>query len=349
MFETISDGMEEPVLVYFSAKMMNYLFNLWHKQQITETHCFKVLRLLFGHNLSYYMDAEGRYPQPFFNLIRKELGYKDWPSFFSDIRRSQVFLLIGDNPERPDYICSPFCYAKMPIPPVLSQKMGLKSNGNNNIYNNTLPGGTSYELPLSGGNPSDVKHDADDRRKVVQAYFRWMLAQSDSKYLELVQLMNDQIRRHVELRHAANLKFPTTDEEIALARDVMCFESLTDHFVTDDKFFGNRYMENPDKRYYWMKAFLDKFGHAYAKRAILRWNKKREELARQSAVREEEEIRKNRPISPFEWLTPTGERFYLDRYDQPHFIPEGAAPRPTATAEWNPSKCIWMEITPSNQ
>ncbi len=147
MFEPISDGMEGPVLVYFSAKMMNYLFNLWHKQQISETRCFKVLRLLFGHNLSYYMDAEGRYPQPFFNLIRKELGYKDWPSFFSDVRRSQVFLLIGDNPEKPDYICSPFCYAKMPIPPVLSQKMGLKSDGNN-IYNNTPPGGTSYELPL---------------------------------------------------------------------------------------------------------------------------------------------------------------------------------------------------------
>ncbi len=221
MSESIFNGMGEPSRPYLGIRSIYFLFKLWNRNHLSETRCFKLFQLYIGYRLQDYMDKEGRYPKCFFTLIKRELGYKTTDQLIDDVRRSQSFLLMGNDPHCPDFICTPIWYAEITNSGIFDAIFPSKSCGNSyNIYNNTLPGGTSYELPLSGGKPSDVKHDADDRRKVVQAYFRWMLAQSDSKYLELVQLMNDQIRRHVELRHAANLKFPTTDEEIALARDV---------------------------------------------------------------------------------------------------------------------------------
>lgn len=332
----------EPVRPYLACKSISFLFKMWRSYQLTETHCLKLFRLFIGFEFVHQMDAEGRYPLENFSFIRQRLKYRTGAEFLADVLRSQSFEVLGNNPKAPDFICSPVWYAEKAHPADEAAKTHAKIAAiviNNNNYS---PEGTSGEDSVEKMELADMKRDQQDRQRVVKAYFQWVMQQSDGKYIELLKRLRQLIQYPGNARFGADPSRPLNEAECRQVLTVLCDQVFPSYFKNRERFFDERFMKNCDERFYWVHYLVKNYGNKFVLQALTLWSRKRTALSVQSNLRQEEEERKHRPLSPFEWMTPQGQRFYLDRHQQPHAIPADAAPRPAEGAEYNRIRQAWM-------
>ena len=70
---------------------------MWKSYRIVDAHALKLLKLWLGYDFLDLMDEFGRIPVPYFNEVRRRLGYKTFALLLDDIRRSQSFYIVGNS------------------------------------------------------------------------------------------------------------------------------------------------------------------------------------------------------------------------------------------------------------
>ena len=80
---------------------------MWRSYHIPDAHALKLLKLWLGFEFMDLMDDFGRIPVPYFNEVRRRLGYKTFMNLLADIRRCQSFYIVGNSEQDITAIFSP--------------------------------------------------------------------------------------------------------------------------------------------------------------------------------------------------------------------------------------------------
>lgn len=343
----------QPVIQVLYWNQLGRLLRLWRRQHLTDSHILKILRLYLGYEFTDLMDQFGRYPMFHFNEIRRRLNFRSVYVMIDDIRLCRSFYLAGTDEANVTSISSPLWHE-------YDLKDGMLLNGSmqkgvangeqnaiandnvlNNIYINTTVG-YSDESALSGKSGCEElymsERDQVAARHLVTDYFDRLERSSDLSQRSVIDLM---LRQCMAAKDADGKSL--SEAEAADLMHLMISTQLVPYFAHRQDFFSATYMAHPERRVYWISAFVKRYLKQHLSRALKLWHRRRQDIERIALDQHLDTIRSVRPLSPHEWMEPEGRRFYLDPSDGVTAIPPDMPPRPSPDAIINPHTKQWSE------
>ena len=336
---------------------------MWRTYRIADAHALKLLRLWLGYEFLDLLDEFGRIPMPYFNEVRRRLGYKTFALLLDDVRRSQSFYIVGrgeGNVRDIMAIFSPIWHNYEEADGQLlrgsmrieeSQNESQNDGYSKDINNKEIPtGGNATAIPAEEQNPADearnMKREVCVRRRIVKDYFTWLLRQNDSEHRSMVDDLLFRIRnpRRKTGEHIPELSL--TEEQGREVFQIMVEAYLVPYFQTREEFFKPTYMQHPEKRVYWLTRLFKRYGGDFIYKARTRWRKVRKDLEAEALTLAERQQMQYRPRSPHEWEDPQGLRWYIAPNGSRYRIPPEAEPRPSETSTFNYIANQWGD--PSN-
>lgn len=100
---------------------------------------------------------------------------------------------------------------------------------------------------------------------------------------------------------------------------------------------------HPEQRVYQVSTYMKAYCADKVIRSVNRWRKQQQADESLKARRLESAIRKNRPLSPYEWQDPEGKRWMEGLRGRVTQIQPDAPPRPSERAQWNYIDNCWIE------
>ena len=170
---------------------------MWRSYHIPDAHALKLLKLWLGFEFMDLMDDFGRIPVPYFNEVRRRLGYKTFMNLLADIRRCQSFYIVGDSGQDITAIFSPVWHRYEEADGMLlsgsitlksAQSSVVKCDEFKVLYNQVIPTGSNAtafskeEKEVSQGdelNPENRDRNRLARRNLIREYFEWVRRKED--------------------------------------------------------------------------------------------------------------------------------------------------------------------------
>ena len=344
----------QPITQLLYWNHLGHLLRVWRSRRVSEAHAHKVLRLYLGYEFTDLMDKSGRYPVYSFNEIRRRLCLRSNELMLDIIRRSRSFYVAGTEAGTVMSVSSPIWHiydaadGRLFVGPAdgtVSEKLSEKlSSGElliNNKINTTV--GNSDELALTGKSNDTrdwclVERDQVAARHLVADYFDRLERSSDLSQRSII----DQMMRQCMAAKDAD-GHPLTEAQALDLMHLMISTQLVPYFSRRQDFFSDSYMAHPEKRAYWMQAFVRRYMKQHLTRALQLWNRKQRALEQRQRDEHLTALRSVRPHSPHEWTEPDGVRYYLDPSDGVTAIPPDMPPRPSPDAIINPHTRQWSE------
>ena len=361
----------QPAMPYITWEHLGRKLKVWRRNGLSDGHCLKLLRLWVGYEFRDLMDSRGRYPQKKLNDIRQRLGYARLAPLLSDLRRCNSFYLTGKDEEVPDFVISVAWHnwemsdgTLLPgsCEPIVSvEKLAKDDNcqdgqfshtfshkcdrylNNYNITDTTV--GIADANSLSGDGLSELNHERKMKMQVIRDYFHGLETCPDAEHRGLLTTIKQMIAHPCDTHQKPLQEFRFTEQEVDDIWNILADKVLPMYFVNREKFFLPAYMEEPEKRIYWMQRTFPKYTRSTVLTAIRIWQKKGRELEALHIREAQEKIRQNRPFSEFEWLEADQNRYYLNQINQRMPIPADAPPRPSDNCDWNYIRQQWITRT----
>ena len=335
---------------------------LWHQYGLSDARAMKLLQLWIGYGLTQYMDKEGRYTFHSFNALRKILGYKTTVEMIDDVRRSQSFILLScdvdvkllkeyqfpcevrPNRELQDGLT---CFFS-PLWKTLEEKDGNALPGSivasrilsricDDIDNNTL----DNKIPSGGSAGAMMKEESKRQLTAAQEYFRGLIHNANPQQREPIDHLVRWLGQPEQPKPGQLKGYGLDAEQAYEVIDIMIETELAPHFAFDKSFSDPDKVKHPEKRIYQVTGFIKRYASKMVGNAVSRWRKRRASREASEAARLEAAIRKNRPLSPYEWQDLDGRRWMDDRQGRAVTIKPEAPPRPSDTAQWNYFDKCW--------
>ena len=343
----------QPVTQLLYWDHLGRLLRLWRGRKINEIHAHKLLRLYLGYEFTDLMDPFGRYPPYHFNEIRRRLCLKTTGKLLDDIRSCRSFYISGSDDGDIRSISSPLwhkydsadgCLLDGSFSEGVAESVAESDVLIHNIDNTTV--GYSDESALSGKSNAAkdwclAERDQVAARHLVADYFDRLEQSSDLSQRSVIDLM---LRQCMAAKDAEGKAL--TEAEAADLMHLMISTQLVPYFAHRQDFFSPTYMAHPERRVYWLTAFVKRYLKQHLSRALKLWHRRRQVIERIALDQHLDTIRSVRPLSPHEWMEPEGRRFYLDPSDGVTAIPPDMPPRPSPDAIINPHTKQWVEQNP---
>lgn len=320
---------------------------MWKSYRIADAHALKLLKLWLGYEFLDLMDEFGRIPMPYFNEVRRRLGYKTFSLLLDDIRRSQSFYIVGNSEENITAIFSPVWHSYEKSDGLLLRG-SCKEESQNESQNDGYSKNINTKKILTGSNamaishemsPSDetknMKREVFVRRRIVKDYFTWVLRQTDSEHRMMVDDLLFRIRNPRKKSGESIPELALTEEQGRETFQIMVDNYLVPYFQTREEFFKPSFIQHPEKRVYWLSRLFKKFGAGFIYKARDHWRKVCKDLEAEALVAAGQQQMQHRPHSPYEWEDPQGIRWYVAPNGSRLKIPPDAAPRPSETSTFN--------------
>lgn len=332
---------------------------MWKSYRIVDAHALKLLKLWLGYDFLDLMDEFGRIPVPYFNEVRRRLGYKTFALLLDDIRRSQSFYIVGNSESDITAFFSPLWHNYEAADGVLlrgsmkveesqneSQNGGYSKEISKEINNKENPTGGNATAISDVTNPADetqhLKREVFVRRRIVKDYFTWLLRQQDSEHRSMV---DDLMFRICNPRRKSGEHIPELALNEAQGKEVfqiMVDSYLVPYFQTREEFFKPTFIQHPEKRVFWLSRLFKKYGGDFIYKARNRWRRVRKDLEAEALAMADQQQMQYRPHSPHEWEDPQGNRWYIAPNGSRYTIPQGSPPRPTETSTFNYISQKWV-------
>lgn len=332
---------------------------MWKSYRIADAHALKLLKLWLGYEFLDLMDEFGRIPVPYFNEVRRRLGYKTFMLLLDDIRRSQSFYIVGNSEQDITAICSPVWHnyektdglllrgsAKISESQNESQNDGYSKEISNDINNKEILTGSNATAFSDETNPADesknLKREIIVRRRIVKDYFTWLLRQNDSEHSMMVDDILFRIRNPRKKTGESIPELSLTEQQGSEVFQIMVDKYLVPYFQTREEFFKPAFMQHPEKRVFWLSRLFKRFGGDFIYKARNHWRRVRKDLEAEALAVADQQQMQYRPRSPYEWEDPQGNRWFLAPNGSRYKIPLEAAPRPSETATYNYITNKWV-------
>lgn len=328
---------------------------MWKSYHITDAHALKLLKLWLGYDFLDLMDEFGRIPMPFFNEVRRRLGYKTFWMLLDDLRRSRSFYIVGNSEQDITAIFSPIWHSYEKADGMLLQGSMRVDESQNESQNDGYSKDLNNKEILTGSNATAVSEEtgpADEstnmkrevfvRRRIVKDYFTWLQRQGDSEHRMMVDDLLFRIRNPRRKTGESIPELSLTETQGKEVFQIMVDSYLVPYFQTREEFFKPTYMQHPEKRVYWLSRLFKKFGGDFIYKARNRWRRVRKDLEAEAIAAAERQQMQYRPHSPHEWEDPQGIRWYLAPNGSRFKIPPDAAPRPSDTSTFNYISNRWL-------
>ena len=334
---------------------------LWKRYGVSDSYAIKLMKIWIGYETRDLMDELGRYPAQNFNELRRRFNFVSTQKLLEKLQLCHSFYASGVKTDAGIQICyvfSPVWHhyeetdGELLFGAEKSQDFSQDFDGNitENIYINTTVGNAEAFSPEGGGGRFEVNVEGlkmtDEkkiRQSIVRNYFKWIETSGDSDHKAFLADIKYRIC------NPRNKKGEIVDELKLTAQqgDEVC-QILTDRILANylsgrEQFFSDNYMTHPEKRIYWMKNLMKKYGFGFIKDARDQWKKQHVEIEAEVAKKLQKEQKKYRPVCEFEWMDEEGVRWYEDYLGKPLQIPADALPRPSATSTYNLIKKEWRE------
>lgn len=220
---------------------------------------------------------------------------------------------------------------------------------NNTLDNKTLSGGTAeaeaadeaaaVEPAVESLSVEQVEAiELQEMKKLireVKLYFRSLVSNEDKRQHEPIEWLMMRLTQPLNPPPGKMKGYGLTHEEACQALEVLIDTELAPHFARDKYFMAPDRVAKPEKRIYQVTNFVKKYSGQMVKNAVMRWKKRAAERQRDQARRKEEQVKQNRPISPYEWQDTEGHRWMEDSRGNVMQVPPEAPPRPSESAMWN--------------
>lgn len=187
-----------------------------------------------------------------------------------------------------------------------------------------------------------ILRNLSEGRRVAREYLAWVRQQTDTNHQDWV---NECLLRITQSRDMEGQKTELTDEQGNEVLNILLQEVLPYELAKRDTFFKGAFMKTPASRIYWLRNLTRHYGKGFFVQARQRWNRRKDRLQSLRLKEQREQLRQNRPISPYEWQDAEGRRWYLQRGCRAS-IPASAPPRPTEQHEWVPYCNEWRTKEP---
>lgn len=331
---------------------------LWKRYGVSDSYAIKLMKIWIGYEARDLMDEQGRYPAQNFNELRRRFSYSSCQKFIDSVRQCRSFFAVGFENGTITHIFSPVSHlyeesdGYLIFSGTLSQDCAHNCDGNisENIYINTTVGNAEAFSPEGGGGRFEVNVEGlkmtDEkkiRQSIVRNYFKWIETSGDSDHKAFLADIKYRIC------NPRNKKGEIVDElKLSAQHGDEVYQILTDRVLANylsgrEQFFSDNYMTHPEKRIFWMKNLMKKYGFGFIKDARHHWQKQHVEIEAEVANKLQKEQKKYRPVCEFEWMDEEGVRWYEDYLGKPLQIPADALPRPSATSTYNLIKKEWRE------
>lgn len=334
---------------------------LWKRYGVSDSYAIKLMKIWIGYETRDLMDELGRYPAQNFNELRRRFSFNSIHKLLEKLQLCHSFYGSGVKTNAGVQIC----YVFSPVwhhyeeadgellfgaEKSLDFSLDLDGNITENIYNNTTVGNADAFSPEGEGGRLGVRseglNDVDEKKVrlgIVRNYFKLIETFVDSEHKSFIADIKYRIC------NPRNKKGEIVDERKPTAQQGdEVYQILTDRVLANylsgkDPFFSDNYMTHPEKRIYWMKNLMKKYGFGFIKDARRQWKKQHVEIEAEVAKKLQAEQKKYRPMSEFEWMDEDGVRWYEDHLGKPQQIPADASPRPSVTSTYNLIKKEWRE------
>ena len=239
---------------------------------------------------------------------------------------------------------------------------------NNTIDNNIPSGGTASAVaageaaarqdgtgPTHNGHQEEYEtltveelealaaQELDLKRDEVRAYFRGLVKSTDSFQHHPISYLMKWLQRPTKYIPGKPKGFGLTAEEAQEVLEQMIQTELAEHFANDQHFWEPSKVNNPESRIFQVTRYIEKYSATLVNRSVNRWRKQQQADESLKARRLESAIRKNRPLSPYEWQDPEGKRWMEGLRGRVTQIQADAPPRPSERAQWNYIDNCWIE------
>lgn len=343
-----------------SACNLDYLgrqLKFWKRYGVSDSYAIKLLKVWIGYETRDLMDELGRYPAQNFNELRRRLGFSSCTKLLNSVRQSRSLYAVGFENGTITHIYSPVWHqyeesdGYLIFSGIESQDCDHIFDGNitDNIYNNTTVGNAEAFSPGGEGGGEARKEQLavnDDkfvRQALVRDYFKWMENSADADHKILLADIKYRICNPRDKKGQLIPDMKLTAAQGDEVWQVMVERVLANVLAGNENFFLEKYMTHPEKRIFWMRNLMKKFGFGFIKDARRIWQKQHVEIEAETAKKIQESQMKYRPISEFEWMDSEGVRWFENDLGKTQNIPDDAPPRPSATATYISIKKEWRE------
>lgn len=324
--------MSTPHQPYISILTMGGMVYRWDKLGLSDSSISKMTQLWTGYTLQQFMDEQGRWPRHEFSNMARRLGYRSAALMINDVRRSASFCLMGSSDDDIQLISSPawhpynkadgrLLYGSMTVKEAEQNGVPKSTEDNNIIYN---PTGSNAEAlaDMTARSKQEMERDHQVALRIVRDYFTWLGRQTDADHEALRMQM---------------LRCCEGEQHLQFVIDTQ----LVPYLSGRDEFFRDTYKQSPKRRIYWLRNLLKpNFMKRMVCAAARQWNKHEQHIGAEAIRQQQEAVRRNRPLSPYEWTDADGWRYY-EVEGSVRAIPRDAAPRPSDTATWNFISMQW--------
>lgn len=169
----------------------------------------------------------------------------------------------------------------------------------------------------------------------AKLYFRGLVGNKDDFQREPIDWLMKLLQQPLHPTPGRPKGYGLTTEEACEALEVLIDTELAPHFARDRQFMSPSRQAKPETRIYQVTNYVKRFSKDMVERAMKRWKKRAAERQRDQARRQEELVRLNRPLSPYEWQDAAGLRWMEDSRGNVMQVPAEAPPRPGESAMWN--------------
>lgn len=324
---------------------------LWKRYGVPDSYAIKLMKIWIGYETRDLMDEFGRYPAQNFYELRRRLSYSSYQKFIDSVRTCRSFYAVGLADGTITHIFSPVWHKYEESDGCLIFGHDLSQDCaqdravyiTENIYNNTTVGNAEAFSPEGEGERLGEIPDKKVRLGIVRNYFKWMETSGDSDHKAFLADIKYRIcnprNKKGEIVEELKLSEQQGDEVWQILTDRI----LANYLSGREQFFSDKYMTHPERRIYWMKNLMKKYGFGFIKDARNLWQKQHVEIEAEMAKKLQAEQKKYRPMCEFEWMDEDGVRWYEDHLSKPQQIPADASPRPSATSTYNLIKKEWRE------
>lgn len=183
-----------------------------------------------------------------------------------------------------------------------------------------------------------AKAELEQATEGAKAYFRSLVHSQDQRQHRPIVFLLDWLQSP---QRGKSRGYGLTYDEALEVIDVLIDRELAPHFACDRQFMSPSKVSKPENRIYQVTPYIERYCKDKVARAVEIWRRRRTSREASEAARLEAAIRKNRPLSPYEWQDLDGRRWMDDRQGRAVTIKPEAPPRPSDTAQWNYFDKCW--------
>ena len=187
---------------------------------------------------------------------------------------------------------------------------------------------------------SIAKAELEQATEGAKAYFRSLVHSQDQRQHQPIAFLLDWLQSP---QRGKSRGYGLTYDEAMEVIDVLIDRELAPHFARDRQFMSPSKVSKPENRIYQVTPYIERYCRDKVARAVEIWRRRRASREASEAARLEAAIRKNRPLSPYEWQDLDGRRWMDDRQGRSVAIKPEAPPRPSDTAQWNYFDKCWTK------